>query len=470
MRDDENTTWSPAQLALLKRPLTPAELALFAGARGGGKTNTLRAQAEEGRAMGVDSTGLDHEPIVTGVRARLGRTNRYVPECGYCRGGLTECPEHGVVRAAPAPPAPAEPKMRGLTKDEAEAYDGILKEQFSDLMVSAPAPAPEATGEMKSAEWWRGNYQGSCSTADLIGRALTDPLPLDGPYGERIEPVRQGIAALRARASEAEERASKADRIATLRWEYAVLLRRERDEAREQIAKAKSEHAELLGNFGDASDEIERLRSDLAAANARAEEAERELAAAVEHHANARRVIDAILPNEWPDGVSCWQAAVDAFDTERTARLRAEAERDEAKVAAFYAFVAGAKWWEFAKTGGTMWPSDVDRAEEMAKDRYPYAPHGLVREAKIRAEQAEERLAAAEAEVTVLREECENARHANSTFDGQGPLEFAAAEARIARLVEIGDRMAESIGASWPALTRGWAAAKADAPAAGGGR
>lgn len=35
------------------------------------------------------------------------------------------------------------------------------------------------------------------------------------------------------------------------------------------------------------------------------------------------------------------------------------------------AFVAGAKWWELCKTGGTMWPADRDKAEAEAESRYP---------------------------------------------------------------------------------------------------
>lgn len=31
------------------------------------------------------------------------------------------------------------------------------------------------------------------------------------------------------------------------------------------------------------------------------------------------------------------------------------------------AFVQGAKWWEYHKTGATMWPSDQNEAEEVAK-------------------------------------------------------------------------------------------------------
>jgi len=41
------------------------------------------------------------------------------------------------------------------------------------------------------------------------------------------------------------------------------------------------------------------------------------------------------------------------------------------------AFVAGAQWWEWNKTGATMWPSDQREAEEIANERYP---GGKVRE------------------------------------------------------------------------------------------
>ena len=35
------------------------------------------------------------------------------------------------------------------------------------------------------------------------------------------------------------------------------------------------------------------------------------------------------------------------------------------------AFVAGAKWWEYQKTGATMWHSDIREAEDEADRRYP---------------------------------------------------------------------------------------------------
>ena len=67
----------------------------------------------------------------------------------------------------------------------------------------------------------------------------------------------------------------------------------------------------------------------------------------------------------------------------RDARI-AELEAELARVQgiAFGGFVAGAKWWEYKKTGATMWGSDVDEAEKAASERYPYAPHPLVVEAK----------------------------------------------------------------------------------------
>ena len=35
------------------------------------------------------------------------------------------------------------------------------------------------------------------------------------------------------------------------------------------------------------------------------------------------------------------------------------------------AFVAGAAWWEFVTTKGTMWPSERETAEKEAERRYP---------------------------------------------------------------------------------------------------
>lgn len=49
-------------------------------------------------------------------------------------------------------------------------------------------------------------------------------------------------------------------------------------------------------------------------------------------------------------------------------------ERDEAKTSSREAFVAGAKWWQFEKNGSTMFSSEVDQAENVAEERFPFAP------------------------------------------------------------------------------------------------
>lgn len=36
-----------------------------------------------------------------------------------------------------------------------------------------------------------------------------------------------------------------------------------------------------------------------------------------------------------------------------------------------YIFVLGAAWWEFEKTGGTIWPYDRHKAEKEAERRFP---------------------------------------------------------------------------------------------------
>ncbi len=38
------------------------------------------------------------------------------------------------------------------------------------------------------------------------------------------------------------------------------------------------------------------------------------------------------------------------------------------------AFLAGAKWWEFHSTGGTMWQSDQKEVWAKACERYPGDP------------------------------------------------------------------------------------------------
>jgi hypothetical protein len=70
-------------------------------------------------------------------------------------------------------------------------------------------------------------------------------------------------------------------------------------------------------------------------------------------------------PREEPDGK--WVLYADH---------EAEVERLAARVtgleaAQAVAFVHGAAWWEFTSTGGTMWQSDRNRAEQEAERRYP---------------------------------------------------------------------------------------------------
>lgn len=82
----------------------------------------------------------------------------------------------------------------------------------------------------------------------------------------------------------------------------------------------------------------------------------------------------------------------------RDARITAlEAEVARVQGIAFGGFVAGAKWWEFERTGATMWGADVAKAEKAAADRYPYAPHPLVVEANAQRDTALREVARLEA-------------------------------------------------------------------------
>jgi hypothetical protein len=69
---------------------------------------------------------------------------------------------------------------------------------------------------------------------------------------------------------------------------------------------------------------------------------------------------------------------------------------DEAKRAAWYAFVEGAKWFSFyGPTGATMFPAERREAEEEATKRYPYIPHMVVEVLTDDLKAAETRLASA---------------------------------------------------------------------------
>ena len=87
----------------------------------------------------------------------------------------------------------------------------------------------------------------------------------------------------------------------------------------------------------------------------------------------------------------------------RIAELEAELARVQG--IAFGGFVAGAKWWEYKKTGATMWGSDVDEAEKAASERYPYAPHPLVVEANAQRDAALAEVARLEALIVRTVEE-----------------------------------------------------------------
>lgn len=47
---------------------------------------------------------------------------------------------------------------------------------------------------------------------------------------------------------------------------------------------------------------------------------------------------------------------------------------------AYFAFVAGAKWWQYKSTGFTAFGDERREMEDEAEKRYPYAPHPIVSE------------------------------------------------------------------------------------------
>ena len=388
--------------------------------------------------------------------------------CGSCMfveygGGATgvDSTEHDT---APAPPAPAEPRKgsKAWAINEAcrivgIAYRGIGEyDEASDCFCSASpdadyrnggralafveaavkeklarekSPAPEAKGEMSPPHGIR------CESC------------LAGAPHERdrhcysVAQLMEHIAALRTRAREAEEREAKWRRELSAACELS-------ERAREIVVSALNQPPEHYYDKHDNGEwSAEHIAFAIRSLFGERDEA-REQRDAIRKHSEG-------LAHDLGKADGDRMTAFVALDTERAARLRAEAERDEAKTAAFYAFVAGSKWWEFAKTGATMWTGDVREAEEAAQERYPYAPHGLVREAEIRAKQAEERLAAAEAETTRLRVLFLDVERERNTL-----------RASIARLVEAGDAMVHTECYDWPGHVARWLAAKADAPAA----
>ncbi len=236
---------------------------------------------------------------------------------------------------------------RGLTKDEAEAYEEVLEREFGTTLVPAP-PAPEATGEMSreafcealrvvydddgyhaetitaraqilahdaalrkradtTGELWLCNGCGEIQTRPPEGGGhFTPPDDHCGP----VVRLAEGIAALRVSREAERQRAEMC--VDMHRWECidgaARLMTafRERDTARLALSEA---------------------HTSLAAANARVEEAERTVEA-FQAAALLGQDSDGITPEMVEHEITAIRAAV---DTERAARLRAEGERDAYK-------------------------------------------------------------------------------------------------------------------------------------------
>lgn len=70
------------------------------------------------------------------------------------------------------------------------------------------------------------------------------------------------------------------------------------------------------------------------------------------------------MPDNWP--------AIAYAVAQRERVLELEARESDAHELARRAFVSGAKWWEWEKTGATMWGSDQAKAWDVAPDKYPY--------------------------------------------------------------------------------------------------
>lgn len=77
------------------------------------------------------------------------------------------------------------------------------------------------------------------------------------------------------------------------------------------------------------------------------------------HAAQGGRIAELALDrDEWKKVADWSQARIKELEGERGA--------------AHQAFVAGAKWWEFESTGGTMWPSDQAKVCAEAEKQWPY--------------------------------------------------------------------------------------------------
>ena len=295
--------------------------------------------AEHGPTVTVTTTGATPpraEP--TGIRERLGRTDRYVPECETCKSGAERCPEHGLVRYG-TPPAP-------------EAADEMSREDFDSL-------------EERLIPYWRqGVYVG---LAEMQGNRDMAMEHVERGK-EALQPVVVAWTALRASRDEERRRADRAEESVQQHRRFGVELFRERDEAREQR--------------DDLANEILAERSDLAAANARAEEAERDTRTAAE---------------------AC-DEALRQRDTERAARVRAETER-----------------------------------EAYRQDRDLTAHRLAAAEAEVK--RLREKLTDSYDEVQAWRGEVREIRAAAGIPDGELVTGIAALRARAQRLVKAGDAL-----------------------------
>lgn len=141
---------------------------------------------------------------------------------------------------APAPP-PDAGASRGLTKDEAEAYEEVLEREFSLTLVPAP-PATEATGEMSGPGTLYGRIvaflKTTVGTAAAHDRALEQAWKLLGDALPVLRGADEAITALRSSREAERQRAEMyvdmhrrecIDGAARLMAAF-----RERDEARQE--------------------------------------------------------------------------------------------------------------------------------------------------------------------------------------------------------------------------------------------
>lgn len=340
--------------------------------------------AEHGPTVTATTTGATPpraEP--TGIRERLGRTDRYVPECETCKSGAERCPEHGLVRYG-TPPAP-------------EAADEMSREDFDSL-------------EERLIPYWRqGVYVG---LAEMQGNRDMAMEHVERGK-EALQPVVVAWTALRA--SRDEERA-RADM-------YSDLHAKECQDGAQRLSAALLERDEAREQREDLANEILAERSDLAAANARAEEAERDTRTAAE---------------------AC-DEALRQRDTERAARVAAETER------------------EAYRQDRDLTAHRLAAAEAEVKRRDEY-PHPCLICFGTRPHSGKPCACGGTNNVYKAIEYAMDAWAKGEVREEGYIRENAALRARVARLEEAGDAMASgNLGLA--DMRARWAAAKADATA-----